>query len=644
TARKMYARADQLRVSISNIDARIEQLDFRSRNLLREIKKIGPDLKEVRVKLRPEWIPVWVRNPHEFRPTTRMPRFRLTDEEVKAVSAFIWQSGIDARLPAQSRGDAAKGKTSFETRGCMGCHSVGEGDARVGATFAANLTRVGEKANYDYLVRWIHNPRDRTRPFCPYEERDLTPEDYARHGLPFVFDLEHSTCPNDGHELQVEQMTVMPSLRLSWEESRNIASYLVTLKRHDAGSNPAAEFLNDPQLKAKGREVAFRYGCAGCHEIAGLENAGRIGTELTEEGSKPLDQIDFAMFKSRAKREGWFNHKGFFERKLRKPETFDEGLIRPPDERLRMPNLDLKPEEITALTTFLMGSVDSQLPERYFYQPEDQRRDAQEGWWLVKKYNCMGCHQFKMDQPSDLMQSGRYQTPEGKDQLPPRLLSEGARVAPEWLARFLADPALSETNNDRNGVRPYLQARMPTFHFSPGEVRKLVRFFQAMSAQPIPYIPPKLDPLTGQELLMARALFTSRAAPCLKCHATGEASHDRFATAPNFLLGRERLKPGWTKRWLLDPSMIDPGTAMPTGLFRQEGERWVFAGPTPSMFAGYQKDHADLLVRYMFEITPEEQRRLVGMGGTAPGVASRTGGGGATPPSAALPGTLLKAH
>ncbi|MBI1941534.1 MAG: hypothetical protein HYS33_08525, partial [Acidobacteria bacterium] len=296
------------------------------------------------------------------------------------------------------------------------------------------------------------------------------------------------------------------------------------------------------------------------------------------------------------------------------------------------------------LTTFLMGSVDSQLPERYFYQPEDQRRDAQEGWWLVKKYNCMGCHQFKMDQPSDLMQSARYQTPEGKDQLPPRLLSEGARVAPEWLARFLADPAMSETNNDRNGVRPYLQARMPTFHFSPGEVRKLVRFFQAMSAQPIPYIPPKLDPLTGQELLMARALFTSRAAPCLKCHATGEASHDRFATAPNFLLGRERLKPGWTKRWLLDPSMIDPGTAMPTGLFRQEGERWVFAGPTPSMFAGYQKDHADLLVRYMFEITPEEQRRLVGMGGTAPGVASRTGGGGATPPSAALPGTLLKAH
>jgi cytochrome c2 len=644
TARKMYARADELRVSISNIDARFEQLDFRSRNLLKEIKRIGPALKEVRVKLRPEWIPVWVQNPHEFRPSTRMPQFRLTDEEVRAVSAFIWQSGIDAQLTAQPRGDVAKGKESFETRGCMGCHSVGEGDARVGGSFAANLTRVGEKANYDYLVRWIHNPRDRTSPYCPYEERDLTPEDYAKHGLPFVFDLEHSECPNDGHALQVEQMTVMPSLRLSWEESRNIASYLMTLKSQDAGSYPGAEFLNDPELKDRGKAVAFRYGCAACHEIAGLENAGRIGTELTEEGSKPLDQVDFAMFKSQAKREGWFNHKGFFERKLQKPEMFDEGLIRPPEERLRMPNLHLKPEEVTALTTFLMGSVDSELPERYFYEPEDYRRDIQEGWWLVRKYNCMGCHQFKMDEPADLMKMARYQTPEGRDQLPPRLLSEGARVSPHWLARFLANPAMSESNKDRNGVRTYLKARMPTFHFSLGEVGTLVRFFQALNSQPMPYLPLEIEPLSPRELTMARALFTSRAAPCLKCHATGTPSHDRFATAPNFLLAGERLKPGWTRRWLLDPSMIDPGTAMPTGLFKRDGDRWVFAGPTPSIFAGYQEDHADLLVRYMFQITPEEQRRLVGMGGAAPGVASRTGGDDGAPSRAALSGTLMKAH
>ena len=139
-------------------------------------------------------------------------------------------------------------------------------------------------------------------------------------------------------------------------------------------------------------------------------------------------------------------------------------------------------------------------------------------------------------------------------------MTEGARVSPEWLARFLANPALSEKDADRDGVRGYLKARMPTFYFSPIEIQKLVRFFQALSTQPMPYIPPKLDPLTTQETAMARALFTSKGAPCLKCHAIGVAAHDRFASAPNFLLAPDRLKPDWVTHWILDPAMIDPGT------------------------------------------------------------------------------------
>jgi hypothetical protein len=69
----------------------------------------------------------------------------------------------------------------------------------------------------------------------------------------------------------------------------------------------------------------------------------------------------------------------------------------------------------------------------------------------------------------------------------------------------------------------------------------------------------------------------------------------------------------------LDPSMISPGTAMPSGLFKHDGSRWVFSGPTPPLFNGYNGDHADLLVRYMFEITPEEQRRLIGLSAGAMG-------------------------
>ncbi len=610
-ASRLYAHAENMRISISGIDAKIEVLEKQSKSLMMETKKVGPDLKEIGAKLRKEWIPVWLENPQAFRPTTRMPRFRLETSERQAIAAFIWQSRINKDVPAQQPGDPAQGKELFETRGCMGCHSVGEGKDFVGGTFAANLTRVGEKARFEYLVRWVHNPRERLMPYCPHEKRDIGPEDYAKKGLPFVADQDHSRCPNDGHELQVEQMTVMPSLRLSWEEARDIASYLVTLKRTGA-VYPNADYMEDPKLKEQGRMLVQHYGCAGCHEIAGLEEEGRIGTELTKEGSKPIDRLDFALFTRDAKDNGWYDHKGFFEHKLENPAIFDKGMVKAPLDKLRMPDIHLDREQINDATTFLLGSVDSQLPEDYIYRPSDSRRDIQDGWWVVKKYNCVGCHQIAIGQQSVLQTLPRYKNPDWKEQLPPILIGEGARVSPNWLLKFLENPAMSKTTPERNGVRPYLKAHMPTFFLSAQELRKLVRFFNALSSQPLPYVPSPLEPLTEAERGMARALFTSQAAPCLKCHATGDATHDKTATAPNFLLAAERLKPGWTKRWLLDPSMISPGTAMPSGLFRLESGRWVFSGPTPQSFKDYNKDHADLLVRYMFEITPEEQRRLVG--------------------------------
>ncbi len=623
TANRYYTQATNLTVTMSSIDGQIEALEQRSHNLLQEIKKVGPDLKEVRMKIHKEWIPYWLKNTRAFRPTTKMPQFRLQDDEIQAISAYIWQSAITGPpLPKQAPGDAAHGKVLFEERGCEACHSIGEGDNLVGGDFAANLSRVGEKDNYDYLVRWILNPRTRTRPYSPFEHRDLGPEDYAKHNLPFVFDLDHSRSPDDGHELVVEQPTVMPSLRLSLSDARDIASYLLTQKHADATYDPA-DFMDDPKLKARGKVLIQHYGCAGCHEISGLEDEGRVGTELTNEGSKPIERLDFALYTEDAKvgilpdgkkspRGAWYDLKGFFEHKLADPAVFDHGKYKPdPMDRLRMPKPNVTKADIDALTTFLLGSTDPSLPQEYMYKPSDQRAAIQKGWWIVTKYNCIGCHQIGIGQRSVLMGLPQYQG-ENKQNLPPVLTSEGARVSPEWLKAFLANPSLSTTDTNRNGVRSYLQVRMPTFFLSDDEIRTLVLFFEAMSDQPQPYIRQKLEPLTTAEKVMARQLFTSTAAPCLKCHATGDPTHDKSAIAPNFLFARDRLQPAWTERWITTPAMIAPGTAMPSGLFKRDGNRWVFAGPLPVSFNGYTGDHADLLVRYMFQLTPEEQRALMG--------------------------------
>ena len=630
-ANKLNTQAVDLRVANSKLDGRLQQLDFQSHSLMQDMKKIGPNLKDVRLKLNKNWIPVWLKKPTDFRPTTKMPNFRLTDHQIQAISAFIWQSGLTDPLPKHKPGNAAHGKELFETRGCLACHSIGEGDQMQGGTFAANLTRVGEKANYDYLVRWIHNARERTRPYCPYEKKDIGPEDYAKKGLPYKWDLEHSRCPNDGHELQVQNMTVMPSLRLAPEDAEDIATYLISQKKQEPSSYAEASFMDDPNLKEEGKKWVRFYGCAGCHEIAGMEEEGRIGTELTFEGSKPIERLDFALSTEPSQRGGkdsepikdkedlarlpdgpankpWYNHKGFFEHKLSEPNIYDQGMVKGETEALKMPNVHLTKEQVLDLTTFLMGSQETSLPASYQYKPGDARHDIQEGWWVIKKYNCMGCHQFIPGQQTILMGLKQYQ--DAQEQLPPKLLTEGARVDPEWLRKFLSNPALSTTDTNRNGVRPYLKVRMPTFSFSDNELRKLVRFFEALSQQPLPYIPEQVPVLTTKENDMARSLFSSTAAPCLKCHATGDPAHDKIATAPNFLLARERLKPDWVERWITDPQAVSPGTSMPSGLFKQVNHQWVFAGPTPSTFNGYDGDHRKLLTDYIFQLTPEEQRRV----------------------------------
>jgi cytochrome c551/c552 len=653
-ANRLNDHAVALKVTNSKLDLRIVQLDRTTKSLLQDMKKVGPNLKDIRLKLNRNWIPIWLNKPSAFRATTKMPDFRFNESQIKSISAYLWQSALADPLPKHKPGSASHGKELFESRGCLACHSIGEGDQLQGGTFAANLTRVGEKDNYDYLVRWVHNARERTRPYCPYEKKDIGPEDYKKKGLPYVFDLDHSKCPNDGHELQVQNMTVMPSLRLSPQDAEDVASYLVTLKKQEPSSYPDASFMDDPKLKEEGKKWVRHFGCAGCHEISGLEDEGRIGTELTTEGSKPIERLDFALLTETAQRGGkepitdpddlarlpegpakqpWYDHKGFFEHKLAEPNIWDKGKIKPEEEKLRMPNLHLTKEQVRALTTFLMGSQESALPVTYQYKPLDYRRDIQEGWWLIRKYNCMGCHQLIPGQKTSLMALARYQ--EAQEQLPPKLLTEGARVDPQWLLRFLTNPSLSDTDTNRNGVRPYLQVRMPTFSFSENELGKLVRFFQALSRQSFPYIPEQRPTLTAKETDMARSLFSSPAAPCLKCHATGDAVHDRTATAPNFLQANGRLKPDWVERWIIDPQAISPGTSMPSGLFKHENNRWTFSGPTPSSFVGYDKDHTKLLVAYIFQLTPEEQRRVsASMGRTRAANGVGSSGIGATGGSA----------
>src|SRR5207245_7639957 len=160
-----------------------------------------------------------------------------------------------------------------------------------------------------------------------------------------------------------QQPTVMPSLRLTWEEARDIASHINTLKRKDASYQLATD-LDDPRLKERGRALVKNYGCAGCHEISGLEDEPRLGTELTTEGSKPIERLDFARLTEDAKRGAlpdgkeslrgpWYDHKAFFEQKLASPALYDKAKYNADRlDRRKLHNPHVTADDINALTTF----------------------------------------------------------------------------------------------------------------------------------------------------------------------------------------------------------------------------------------------------------------------------------------------------
>jgi len=116
---------------------------------------------------------------------------------------------------------------------------------------------------------------------------------------------------------------------------------------------------------------------------------------------------------------------------------------------------------------------------------------------VVKKYNCMGCHQLI---PPENFAHGHdaLSGSDGQEQLPPKLLTEGARVNPEWLLRFLKNPAFNDKTTIATASVLLASAHAHVLVLR-NELGKLVRFFQALARQPFPYIPEEIPVLSAKE-------------------------------------------------------------------------------------------------------------------------------------------------
>lgn len=305
-----------------------------------------------------------------------------------------------------------------------------------------------------------------------------------------------------------------------------------------------------------GQRLLAHYGCSGCHRMPGLENAARIGPELTRWADKPAGQLDLGQFDPLMRRtladeefktlyppgndqpwSAWApsndtvdverTHVSFARHKLLNPRMWDRGLQKSPLSRLRMPNFFMSYREADSLTTFVLSRRAANVDASLIVSDQSPAGVATKGRNLARSLNCTACHVIDGNNAAIRQY---YQRQEGDSlrmqeaEAPPRLPAHGARVTAQWTYEYMSDVAT---------IRPWLKVRMPSFSLSDEQSTLLAEYFAAVSQEQSRWLGDKLATI-------ASARKDSR---------TGsEAAASAVDSIRRFALLHGSIPPGW-----LDP-------------------------------------------------------------------------------------------
>jgi mono/diheme cytochrome c family protein len=432
----------------------------------------APDLDGLADKTHVEWLRAWLKEPRSLRPATWMPNFHLSDEEVDGLTAFLWAQPARRPLAAAADGDLPpgdfdRGKKVFRESRCISCHTVeGRGNGS-----APELSGIGSEVNRRWLVAFLGDP----------------------------------------HAFQPE--TAMPQYDFDRQQLLDLSTYMTEELVDPAAPAAGEPYRPSAQKVAAGEEVFLKYGCSGCHHIAGRKDGAPIGPELTGIGGKPAGLLDFGVRDDLPRRiPDWL------AAKVAQPRSFRDGL--------RMPEFGFAPEQVEALVTALLSYDSGEVPEAYrvapataHYQPPG--RFGQ----LVRQYRCLSCHQMQGV---------------GGDVSTAPLTAEGSKVRESWLKAYLLLPTT---------IRPILTDRMLPLEMSDERAGFLANFManvfvdDEIPGEIFPDGPPPEQAERGGRLFHERY-------GCQSCHQLGGSGG---YYGPPLDDAPTKLRSGWIAWWLQGP-------------------------------------------------------------------------------------------
>jgi cbb3-type cytochrome oxidase cytochrome c subunit len=237
---------------------------------------LGPDLTRIGGKVSRAWIYKWLKEPRTLTDSTgavtvdgyeteaepRMPKFRLSEGELRALSAYlstltgeaIQSYKFDPRVVAalEKKPDlASQGEVRFREMFCTTCHSMAvtrAGETKlIGGDIGPELTKVESKVNRDWLVAWLRDPQ-------AYLSRSQ-----------------------------------MPQYRWSDEDLYKVTAYVMAkLTDPDLLSDVPQLPPADPQEIALGKRLFLEKGCASCHAVKGVNPQSDFGPDLSNLGGRPF--------------------------------------------------------------------------------------------------------------------------------------------------------------------------------------------------------------------------------------------------------------------------------------------------------------------------------------------------------------------